>query len=148
LRFASKRFEFTVTPDLLPLTATTILALRQSYYRDGSSVVWDVGSMLIGENAQKNEYVDVRRYVQPVSSLADNLQNNWQKLTTNALPYNGVAADDNGGMKVSTAVGEAGGAPGSGIRYALTVRNEGAPGQDAMHTQLEALQKAFKDLEH
>lgn len=148
LRFASKRFELNVTPEVLPLSATTILALQLSFYRDGSAVVWDVGSMLVGENAQKNEYVDVRRHVQPVSSLPDGFQNNWKKLTAGEFPFNGVAADDNGGMKASTAVGPSGAAPQVAVRYALTVRNEGAPGQDAMHAQLEALQKAFKDLEH
>jgi hypothetical protein len=70
-------------------------------------------------------------------------------LQSGDFPYNGIAADDKGGMKASIAVGPAGAAPGATtVRYALTVRNEGAPGQDAMHTQLDALQKAFKDLEH
>jgi serine protease Do len=148
LTFASKRMELTVTPEVLPLTPTTMLALNFSYYKDGTAVVWDVGSILIGENAQKNEFVDARRFVQPDPSLPDNFQNSWKKVQANEFPFNGVAADDNGGMRVSTAVGPAGTTPGSGIRYALTVRNEGAPGQDAMHTQLDALQKAFKDLEH
>lgn len=148
LEFSSRRMELKVTPDVLPLTPTTVLALNFSYYKDGSAVVWDVGSILIGENAQKNEYVDARRFAQPDASLPDNFQNNWKKVLANEFPYNGIAADDNGGMKITTAVGAAGAGPGSEIRYALTVRNEGAPGQDAMHTQLEALQKAFKDLEH
>ena len=148
LSFASKRMELNVTPDVLPLTPTTMLALNFSYYRDGGAVVWDVGSILVGENAQKKEFVDAHRFTQPDPSLPDSFQNNWKKVQANEFPYNGVAADDNGGMKVSTAVGPAGATSGSAVRYALTVRNEGAPGQDAMHTQLDALQKAFKDLEH
>ncbi len=148
LEFRSRRMELKVTPEVLPLTPTTVLALNFSYYKDGGAVVWDVGSILVGENAQKNEFVDARRFVQPDPSLPDNFQNNWKKVQANEFPYNGVAADDNGGMKIATAVGASGAAPGSAIRYALTVRDEGAPGQDAMHTRLDALQKAFKDLEH
>jgi hypothetical protein len=34
------------------------------------------------------------------------------------------------------------------VRYALTVQNEGAPGQAAMHAKLEALRAGFKALEH
>ncbi len=40
------------------------------------------------------------------------------------------------------------GADAAKVRYALNVRVEGAPTQDVMHSKLEALQKAFKDLEH
>jgi serine protease Do len=149
LHFSSKRMALNVTPAVLPLTATTTLALNFAYFKDGGSVVWDVGSLLVGENAQKDEYVDVRRYMQPDASLPDNFQNNWKKIQGAEYPYNGVAADDKGGMKVSAVVAAAPGtAAGPGIRYALTVRNEGAPGQDAMRAQLDALQKAFKDLEH
>jgi hypothetical protein len=148
LTFASRRMELNVTPEVLPLTPTTLLALNFSYYKDGSGVAWDVGSILVGENAQRNEYVDARRFDKPDPSLPDNYQNNWKKVQANEFPFNGVAADDNGGMKISTAVGPPGSAADSGIRYALTVRNEGAPGQDAMHVRLEALQQAFKDLEH
>ena len=63
-------------------------------------------------------------------------------------PQFGVPSEAKVSVKVSAVVAAPGAAPGSGIRYALTVRNEGAPGQDAMRAQLDALQKAFKDLEH
>lgn len=150
LHFASRRAELNVTPDVLPLTATTVLAVNFGYFKDGSAVVWDVGGILVGESAGKDEYVNVRRYVQPADSLPDSFRDNWKRLQTGEFPYNGVAADDNGGMKASIAVGPAGTAAGAGtgIRYALTVRNEGAPAQEAMHSQLDALQRAFKDLEH
>ncbi|HTV80499.1 MAG TPA: serine protease [Steroidobacteraceae bacterium] len=145
LSFSSRRIELNVTPEVLPLSATTVLALDFSYFKDGGTVVWDLGSILVGEGAQKNEYVDARRFDQPDPSLPDKIQSTWKKVEANEYPFNGVAADDNGGMRASTAVGNG---AGSAARYALTVRNEGAPGQDAMHTRLDALQKAFKDLEH
>lgn len=149
LHFASKRVELNVTPEVMPLAATTTLALNFGYFKDGAAVVWDVGGLLVGENAEKDEFVEVRRFAQPAGSLPDNFQNNWKKVQSGDFPYNGIAADDKGGMKVSIAVGPAGAATGGPmVRYALTVRNEGAPGQDAMHSQLDALQKAFKDLEH
>jgi serine protease Do len=148
LHFGSRRMDLDITPDVLPLTPTTVLAVNFSFYRDGSAVVWDVGSLLVGENAQKNEFVEVRRHVQPGPDLPDSFQSTWKKLTAAEFPYNGVAVDDKGGMRDAMVVAPPGADSGPGIRYALTVRNEGAPGQDAMHTQLEALHKAFKDLEH
>jgi hypothetical protein len=148
LHFGSKRMQLNVTPAVLPLTATTTLALNFAYFKDGGAVVWDVGSLLVGENAQKDEYVEVRRYMQPGASLPDNFQNNWKKIQAAEFPYNGVAVDDKGGMKVSAVVAAPGAAAASGIRYALTVRDEGAPGQEAMRARLDALQKAFKDFEH
>ena len=160
--FASRRFELHVTPDVLPLSATTVLALNLSYFADHGAVVWDVGGIMVGEGADKNEYVNVRRFVQPPATLPDTFQSNWKKLLAGEFPFNGVAADDKGGMKASITAGSVGlpgsagtglaagvtGADDSGIRYALTVRDEGAPGQDAMRSQLAALQKDFKGLEH
>ena len=143
LHFASKRMELNVTPNILPLTPTTLLALNFSYFKDGGAVVWDVGGVLIGENDQ-SESVDVRRFAQPGSSLPDGFQSSWKKLQGAEFPYNGVAANDNGGMKAAIAVGPAN----ASTRYALTVRDEGAPSDDVMHAQLDALQKGFKDLEH
>jgi serine protease Do len=151
VRFASKRMELHVTPDVLPLSATTVLALNLSFFKDGDGVVWDVGGILVGENAEKDEYVDARRFAQPDSSLPDSFQNNWKKLLAGEFPYDGVPADDKGGMKVSSAVGPSGAATAADpakVRYALTVRAEGAPTPETMHSQLAALQKAFKDLEH
>lgn len=144
LHFASKRIDLNVTPDLLPLAPTTIMAVDFSYFKDGASVVWDVGDILVGENAQKNESINARRFVQPDPALPDGFQNTWKKLQADEFPFNGVAADDNGGMRAAVAVGP----PGASVRYALTVHNEGAPGQEAMHARLDTLQKAFKDLEH
>jgi hypothetical protein len=34
------------------------------------------------------------------------------------------------------------------VRYALTVQNEGNPGQDTLHAKLEVLHSGFRALEH
>jgi serine protease Do len=148
--FASKRMELHVTPAVLSLSATTVLAVDFSYFKDGGAVVWDVGGIVVGESVEKNEYIDVRRASEPDPSLPQSTQSNWKKLLAGEYPYNGVAADDKGGLRAFVLADPpvATGTDPAKVRYVLGVRVEGAPTQDAMQTQLQTLAKAFKDLEH
>ncbi|HTY95212.1 MAG TPA: serine protease [Steroidobacteraceae bacterium] len=151
LHIASRRLELDVTSDMLSLAADSILSLNYGFYPDGATVVWDVGGIAVGEGTKVN-YLDVRRALAPDATLPDGFQNSWKKVIAGDFPFNGVAASDNGGMKASIAVPPGGTTPVTPdevkVRYLLTVRNEGAPSQDAMRAKLDAFLKAFKPLEH
>jgi serine protease Do len=154
VRFLSKRDEIEIGPQEEPLTKDSVLSLNFSFLKDGDAVVWDVGGLDLGEGAQKNNWLVVQRETRPTPSLPEELQNNWTKLTSGQFPYNAVAADDNGGMRISMTAdlprtnGQAPAADQVNVRYVLRVLAEGAPGQDAMHAKLEGLHKAFKAFEH
>jgi serine protease Do len=154
VRFLSKRYEFEIGPQEEPLTKDSVLSLNFSFFKDGDAIVWDVGGVDLGESAQKHNWLVVQREARPAPSLPEELQSNWTKLTSGQFPYNGVAADDNGGMTVSMTAdlpkvnGQVPVADQVNVRYALRVLAEGSPGQDAMHTKLEGLYKAFKAFEH
>ncbi len=150
LTFNSPRAELVVTPEVLPLSATTMFGLDLAYFKDAGTVVWDVAGIVVGEDGHKNDLIEVYRHALPETSLSDKYKDNWKKIEAGEFPYNGVATDDTGGMRAGVAVPAPGGSARDAIkvRYSLHLRKEGAPGQDVMHAQLEALRKAFKTLEH
>ncbi len=152
LHIAAHRFALDVTPEILPMAADSVLALNFSYYQDGGSVVWDLGGVTVEQGEQKNNLLNVQRMAAPDASLPDGFQNGWKKALAAEFPFNGVAVNDNGGMKAAISMPAAGTAPASPesakLRYTLSVREEGAPGQDAVRKQLDALVKGFKPLEH
>jgi serine protease Do len=154
VRFQSRRDQIEIGPREEPLTKDSVLSLNFSFLKDGDSVVWDVGGIALGEDAQKNNWLIVQRETRPAPSLPDELQSNWTKLSSAQFPYNGVAADETGGMRISMTAdlphvnGQAPAADQVKVRYVLRVLAEGAPGQQAMHAKLEGLHKAFKALEY
>jgi serine protease Do len=154
VRFLSKREQLEIGPREEPLTHDSVLSLNFSFFKDSDAVVWDVGGISLGEGGQKNNWLIVRRETRPAPSLPEELQNNWSKLTSGQFPYNGVAADETGGMAINMPAdlpktnGQASAADQVNVRYVLRVLAEGAPGQDAMHAKLEGLHKAFKAFEH
>jgi serine protease Do len=152
LHLAAHRFALDVTPDVLPMAADSVLALNFSYYQDGSSVVWDLGGVTLEQGEQKNNLLNIQRMGAPDAGLPEAFQNGWKKALAAEFPFNGVAVNDNGGMKAAMSVPSAATAPASPesakLRYTLSVREEGAPGQDAVRKQLDALVKGFKPLEH
>lgn len=149
VRFHSSRCDLDVTPDVLGLTGETVLSLNFSFFKDGTSVVWDVGGVALGEGARHVNFIDVRRYERPEPQMPEGVQATWSKIAAGEFPYNSVASDANGGMNISAAAAAGAAAPAeASIRYVLTIHNEGAPGQDALHAKLEGLEKGFKALEH
>ena len=154
VRFDSKRCSLTIGPDEEPLTRDSVLSLNFSFFRDGARVVWEPGGIALGEHTQKNNWLIVQRTSRPAASLPEEIQSAWAKEAAGEFPYNGVAADDNGGMRISMAAdlpranGQVPAADQVKVRYVLRVIAEGAPGQPVMHAKLERLHKAFKALEY
>ncbi len=154
VRFESKRAKIEIGPHEEPLTHDSVLSLNFSFFKDGDAVVWDVGGIALGESAQKNNWLIVQRETRPAPSLPEELQSDWTKLTSAQFPYNGVAADENGGMRISMTAdppktnGQAPAADQVNVRYVLRVVAEGSPGQQAMQAKLAGLHKAFEALEH
>ncbi len=148
VHFRSPRYELTVTPDFQPLTADSMLSLNFSFFRDVGTVVWDVGGVSVTESAQKINFVAVRRMSRPDPALPTSFQSTWAKLLAGEFPYDAVATDVTGGMRISMPADITVTSDQAAIRYVLEAQNEGSPGQDPMHARLEGLHKAFKALEH
>ncbi|HXR91409.1 MAG TPA: trypsin-like peptidase domain-containing protein [Steroidobacteraceae bacterium] len=149
VQFHSARYDLALTPEVIGLTADSVLSLNFSFIKDADAVVWDVAGVALGEGARHINFVDVRRFERPLPDMPQAVQVNWTKITTGDFPFNGVASDAEGGKTIRlTAPGASGAAPDAmKVRYVLTLHNEGSPAQEALHAKLEGLEKGFKAME-
>ena len=149
VRFQSSRCDLELTPEIIGLTEDSILSVNFAFFRDGGSVVWDVGGLAVGEGARHINFIDVTRHARPGPELPEGFQATWAKLVAGDFPFNGIATDAQGGRTIGGAVPVAGTAADQvNVRYVLSVHNEGSPAQDLLHVKLERMQKGFKALEH
>lgn len=167
VHFHSQRFDLTVKPDLVPLSADSVLALDTSFYRDGPKVTWDVSGLTVAQSTQQANRVQVVRVAAPGASLPEGMQANWHKMQSGEYPFNATVFTDNGNSIIRQVAGAADPAAGSkhaaqapadassdppassgGIEYALTVVDEGSQAQQPMAAKLALLQRSFRPLEH
>ena len=147
--FHSPRCELSVTPSLLPLSRESELWLRFAFFRDGDSVVWDVGGLTVGEGRQKPHFVAFWRINRPDADLPERFQNTWRKIQAQEFPYNGTIATANGATHADTVADVPGGdTANAAVRYTLVVEVEGDQTQDVVAPQLELLKSSFKTVEH
>lgn len=103
LRFRSSRMSFVYPATLMKVTPSSDLDLRFSYFKEDGQVVWDVTSIVAGEDRETTSFVTFSRYVTPPQSLPDSDRSAWQSLVEARVPYNGASFFD----KSRTVIGAA-----------------------------------------
>lgn len=94
LRFRSARMSFTYRATLMKVTPNSDLDLRFAYFKENGRVVWDVASIVAGEDRETTSFVTFSRHVAPPQSLPDSEKSTWQSLVDARVPYNGASFFD------------------------------------------------------
>lgn len=148
IRYQSRRCEFIVTPELVPLSRDSALWLKLNFYPDGDKVVWDVSGVSVEESGQKHNWAEFWRISQPDAELPESFQSLWRKIKAGDFPYNGAVNNANGATRISAVAALPDHKPSNAaLRYTLTVQREGDQTQDVMAPTLELLKRSFKALE-
>jgi serine protease Do len=148
IHFQSPRVDLEVPPNLLKLGETSILQLNFAFFHDSGAVVWDVGSVWVGEGPHSKNSIVAWRRTEPPSELPDEFQDDWHKQQNREFPYNATVLNVDGLTRILTTSMAPGAAGGTKVNYALRLELEGTQPQDAMKKQLDVLQHSFKQLEH
>jgi serine protease Do len=146
LRFRSARMSFSYPDSLMKITPNSDLHLRFSYFKDNGKVVWDVTSVVAGEDRDTNVFVSYSRYLRPPESLPDADRAGWKTLVEARAPYNGSAYMDKSRSLIGTAH-----APGgqrvdanSPLLYGIVHAVEGTQDPAAMAQRLAQLRAGFQ----
>jgi hypothetical protein len=91
LRYQSPRLSFYYPDKLMKITENSDLHLKFSYFKDRDRIVWDVSSVLFGEDKDTTESITVSRHLRPPDTLPDSERRNWQSLVNARMPYTGAA---------------------------------------------------------
>ena len=93
-RYRSKRLSFSYPDELMKVTENSDLHLKFSYFRENDRLVWDVSSVLVGEDKDTTESFSLGRHARPPESLPDSDRSTWESLVNGRMPYTGAAFFD------------------------------------------------------
>lgn len=86
-RYRSKRLSLVYPNELMKVTEDSDLHLMFSYFKEDGRVVWDVSTVLVGEDRATNEHVSVGRHIRPPKTLPDSERTTWESLVHRRMPY-------------------------------------------------------------
>jgi serine protease Do len=89
-RYRSNRLTLSYPHELMKVTENSDLHLMFSYFKEGGRVVWDVTSVLAGEDKETNDHVIVGRHIRPPKTLDDSERAGWEALVNHRMPYTGT----------------------------------------------------------
>jgi serine protease Do len=90
LGIRSTRFEMLVPVAVVRISDDSVLMLKYSYMRDGTSTVWELGGVYLADSAQSQKWVGLLRRLKPSPSTPEEMARSWQTMTAGAHPWEGV----------------------------------------------------------
>jgi len=62
--------------------------LQLSYLKENNEVIWDIGSIVVGEDKDNKNFFSIFKKIKPEEGLKDVFINDWNKLINKQFPYN------------------------------------------------------------
>ncbi|WP_426690579.1 trypsin-like peptidase domain-containing protein [Rhodanobacter ginsengiterrae] len=144
--YASQRVAFSYTPELQVIKPDNLLYLGFRFLLDKQKPAWDVGAVLVWKTPasdDKNNVV-VQRFVAPPVGLDEDLTSQWQKISQRRYPYNAVARQEDGLMKINGVVAAAADDGHASVLYSPFYGVEGSHSQDEMKQKLDLLTRDLR----
>lgn len=145
--YASKRLRLEFAPTLQKITPTSTLALGFLPIADQGKFVMDVMDVRVGEDTDSQNWINIERHVAPAEDADDNFKSAWRKLSRHQYPFDGVARNDNGIMKITTVMPSAAGAA-PAVLYTAFFAIEGSHPQEFMKARLDRLTRNLQIIEY
>jgi hypothetical protein len=143
-RYRSKRLSFSYPNELMKVTENSDLHLMFSYFKEDGRIVWDVSSILVGENKDTSEFVSVARHVRPPERLPDAERNTWESLAGGRMPYTGSPFFDKSRTIIAKPFSPAAGADKAPVLYSVLYSAEGSQEARTMQQRLERFQAGVR----
>jgi len=145
--YNSRRLAFSFTPELQKIGPDSLLTLGFGFLPEQGKVVWDVADVRIGVNAEDPDRINIQRNLAPPGELEDSFKSEWNKISQQQHPFEGVAYVADGETRIARTVDvQAGGTP--GMLYTAFYGVSGTQSQDTMKPKLDLLLKNIQIKEH
>jgi len=102
-RYRSPRMSFSYPNELMKVTKDSDLQLKFSFFKEADRVVWDVSTLVAGEDKNTSTVVLLSSYRRPPASLPDSERRTWESLTHARMPFTGAAFFDKSHTVIATA---------------------------------------------
>jgi hypothetical protein len=150
-RYRSPRLSFSYPDELMKVSENSDLHLKFSYFEDKGRIVWDVSSVIAGEDKDTTASVSFSRHLRPPATLPDAERKTWESLVSRRMPYSGAAFFD----KSRTIIGapqeppglKAVPAAGSSVLYSVVYAADGTQDSRTMEDRLDRFRAGVKIIE-
>jgi len=150
-RYRSARLSFSYPNELMKVSQDSDLQLKFSFFKEKDRVVWDVSSLVAGEDKNTSTVVQLSSHRHPPASLPDSERQTWESLTHARMPYSGAAFFDKSNTVIATAQrpaaarGELSEQP---LLYSVAYSAEGSQDLTAMEKKLDSFRAGLQVNEH
>jgi serine protease Do len=86
----TSRFEMSVPATVLKTDADSVLMLKFTYLRDGTSTVWDLGGVYLADSERKQKWIGLMRRQRPSPSQPQEASQFWRAITVGTHPWDAV----------------------------------------------------------
>lgn len=150
-RYRSARLSFRYPNELMKVSQDSDLQLKFSFFKEKDHVVWDVSSLVAGEDKNTSTVVQLSSHRRPPASLPDSERQTWESLTHARMPYSGAAFFDKSNTVIATAQRPAaarGELSEQSLLYSVAYSAEGSQDLTAMEKKLDSFRTGLQVNEH
>lgn len=150
-RYRSARLSFSYPNELMKVSQDSDLQLKFSFFKEKDRVVWDVSSLVAGEDKNTSTVVQLSSHRRPPASLPDSDRQTWESLTHARMPYTGAAFFDKSHTFIATAQRPAaarGELSEQSLLYSVAYSAEGSQDLTAMEKKLGSFRAGLQVNEH
>ncbi len=139
-RYSSRRLSLACKTDVMNFTDKSDLGLGFSFFQDGGKVVWDVATIMVGEDKNTKTSFSVSRRNRPQKELGDSYLSDWDAMLNRKFPYSGSAFFKDGNTIIRTIARPSDDdKAGNDVLYTVTYVREGNAEQKEMESRLEKI---------
>lgn len=91
LNFKSNNLTFEINNKFFEISDKSYMYLQLTYIKENKEVVWDIGSIIVGEHKDNKNFFSIFKKIKPEEGLKDVFINDWNKLINKQFPYNNSA---------------------------------------------------------
>lgn len=144
MSYKSDRLSFSVNKSIMKITKNSDLQLKFSYFRENGKTVWDVASVVIGEDKNTGTFFEVERNARPPKSLSDNYRADWENIVNRRIPYDAKVFVNGKRSFIGTVATKGQGLDKKSRVYTLVYGVDGTVGQELAAQKLDGFLKVLK----
>ncbi|MFV1975968.1 MAG: serine protease [Candidatus Scalindua sp.] len=144
LSYKSDRLSFSVKKSVMKISKDSDIELKLSYFRENDKIVWDVTSVVVGEDKNTGTFFEIERNARPPESLSDNYRADWDNIVHHRIPYNGKIFINNKRTFISTVVTQDEKLDKRKHAYTLVYGVDGTVGQETASNKLNEFLETLK----
>ncbi|MFZ5995266.1 MAG: trypsin-like peptidase domain-containing protein [Thermodesulfobacteriota bacterium] len=141
--YKSKRLSFSYSSDGMAVSEKSYMKLKFDYFRESNKTIWDVGTIVVGEDKNNWTNFNITRNMKPPKGLGDKYESHWEIIEKQKFPFNHSAFYRDKATNISTVFNQSD-AESTSVLYTIGYEKEGKVDQKEMEAKLNKFIRNLK----